>query len=199
MSSTERLEAASISITSIEVPGGDRHAGLAFAARGHGRAAAFAVQRAGEDLRHRGLAGPARADEQVGVVDLVLLDRVAQRADDVRLPDDLVEGAGAMAAVKGRGLGAHKGLQPVYPRPRRGSPLQGRSVGLAGRLPPVAESPQVAHAGGVGGRRHGGAADRLPGRLPQLRHDLRTGLGTGTGPRASAPTTAPPCPPRRIR
>jgi hypothetical protein len=43
-------------------------------------------------------------------MDLVLLDGVAERAHDVRLPDDLVEGSRAMAAVKGRGLGAHKGL-----------------------------------------------------------------------------------------
>ena len=86
--------------------GGDRQAGLALAAGGDGRAAALAVERAGEDLRHRGLAGPARADEEVGVVDLALLDRVAQGADDVLLADDLVEGAGPVAAVEGGRLGA---------------------------------------------------------------------------------------------
>ena len=81
--------------------GGDRHAGLAFAAGGDGRAAALAVERAGEDLRHRGLPRPPRADEQVGVVDLALLDRVAQGADHMLLADDLVERAGAVAAVEG--------------------------------------------------------------------------------------------------
>ena len=35
------------------------------------------------------------------MVDLALLDRVAQRADDVLLADHLVEGAGAVAAVEG--------------------------------------------------------------------------------------------------
>ncbi len=96
--------------------GGDRHAGLAFAAGGDGRPAALAVERAGEDLRHRGLAGPARADEEVSVVDLALLDRVAEGADHVLLADDLVEGARAVAAVEGGRLG-HRGLDPVYPRP----------------------------------------------------------------------------------
>ena len=85
--------------------GGDRGARLAFAAGRHRRAAALAVERAGEDLRHRGLAGAARADEQVGVVHLVALDRVAERAHHVLLPDDLVEGARAVAAVEGNGLG----------------------------------------------------------------------------------------------
>ena len=48
---------------------GDRHARVALAARGDGRAL-DAVQARGEDLRHARLAGAARADEQVGVVDL---------------------------------------------------------------------------------------------------------------------------------
>jgi hypothetical protein len=81
--------------------GGDRQAGLALAAGGDRRPAALAVERAGEDLRHRGLAGAARADEEVGVMDLALLDRVAQGADDVLLADHLVEGAGAVTPVEG--------------------------------------------------------------------------------------------------
>ena len=101
MSSTERFEAASISITSSEVPAAIVTARLALPA-GRQRRAADAVERAGEDLRHRGLAGAARADEQVGVVDPVALDRVAQRAHDVLLADDLVEGLRAVAAVEGR-------------------------------------------------------------------------------------------------
>jgi hypothetical protein len=39
-------------------------------------------------------------------MDLVLLDRVAQRADDVLLAHHVVEGARAMAAVQ-RGAGGH--------------------------------------------------------------------------------------------
>ena len=60
----------------------------------------LAVQRAGQQLGHRGLACAARADEQVGVMDLVELDRVAQCADDVLLADHLVESARAVAAVE---------------------------------------------------------------------------------------------------
>ena len=50
------------------------------------------------------------------MVDLALLDRVAQGADDVLLADDLVEGAGAVAAVEGGRLAASAALRPVYPR-----------------------------------------------------------------------------------
>ena len=57
---------------------GDRHARLATPA-GLGGGPFGAVQAGGEDLRHRGLAGAAGADEQVGVVNLVPLDRVAER------------------------------------------------------------------------------------------------------------------------
>ena len=55
-----------------------------------------------EDLRQRGLAGAARADEEVGVVDAVALDRVGKGAHHVLLADDLIEGLGAVAAVEGR-------------------------------------------------------------------------------------------------
>jgi hypothetical protein len=87
---------------------GDRQARLALPTGRHRRPAALAVERASEDLRHRGLSGPARADEEVGVVDLALLDRVAQGADHVLLAHDLVEGAGAVAAVEGGRFGAHR-------------------------------------------------------------------------------------------
>ena len=78
---------------------GDRQARVAAPARLDG-GALLAVQAGGEDLRHRGLAGAARADEQVGVVDLAPLDRVAQRPDDGLLADDVGEAAWAMAAVQ---------------------------------------------------------------------------------------------------
>ncbi len=48
-------------------------------------------------------------------MDLPLLDRVAQRADDVLLADDVPEGPGAVAAVE-RGSGRHG--RPVYPAAR---------------------------------------------------------------------------------
>ena len=78
---------------------GDRHARLATPA-GLGRGALDAVQAGGEDLRHRGLAGSAGADEQVGVVDLVPLDRVAERPGDRLLTHDLRERARPMPAIK---------------------------------------------------------------------------------------------------
>ena len=69
---------------------GDRDARLADAA-GLDRGAVHAVERLGEDARHRRLAGAARAGEQVGLAHLVVADRVLQRAGDGLLADDLVE------------------------------------------------------------------------------------------------------------
>ena len=65
------------------------------------------VERAGQQLGHRGLARAPRAHEQVGVVHLVQLDRVAKRADDGLLADHLVEGLGAVAAVEGEHAATH--------------------------------------------------------------------------------------------
>src|ERR1700755_538538 len=103
MSSTELLEAASISTTSSDVA-------AAIETRDPTRApgsslttlhpAVGAVQRLGENLRHRRLARPARADEQVGMVDAPLLDGVGERPDDVLLPDDVGKCAGAMTAIQ---------------------------------------------------------------------------------------------------
>src|SRR5262249_24978590 len=97
---------------------GDRDTRLADPARLDGRPV-DAVQTAGEDLRHRRLAGPARADEQVRVMDLAVLDGVAKRWHDVLLADDVGEGAGAVAEVE-RGSGGHG--WPVYPRSATGLP-----------------------------------------------------------------------------
>ena len=83
----------------------DREAGLTLPARADGRPL-LAVQARREDLGHARLAGAARADEQVGVVDLALADRVLQRAHDVLLTNDVGEGAGTVAAVE-RGSGGH--------------------------------------------------------------------------------------------
>ena len=71
--------------------GGDGLAGGALAAGMH-RGAVLAVEGLGEDAGEGGLAGAARAGEEVGLRDAALLDRGAQRADDVVLPDDLLEG-----------------------------------------------------------------------------------------------------------
>ena len=66
-----------------------------------GAGSALGVQRTGQELGHARLAGPPRADEQVGVMHLPELDRVAQCAHDVLLSHHLVEGARAVAAVEG--------------------------------------------------------------------------------------------------
>ena len=78
---------------------GDRYARVADAA-GLDRGAVLAVQAGSEDLRGARLPGPARADEQVGVMDLSPGHRVAQRAHDLLLSDDVGEGPGTMAAVE---------------------------------------------------------------------------------------------------
>ena len=79
--------------------GGDRGARLAHAAW-LDRGPALAVQAGGEDLGHRGLAGAARADEQVGVVHLASLYGVAQRAYHRLLADDLGERPRAVPTVE---------------------------------------------------------------------------------------------------
>ena len=55
------------------------------------RRSRLAVERLGEDPRHRGLARAARAGEEVGLPELAKLDRVPQRPDDRLLADDVVE------------------------------------------------------------------------------------------------------------
>ena len=125
-----------------------------------GRAAVLAVQRGGEDLRHRRLAGAARAHEQVRVVDAILRDRVAERADHMLLAHDVCERAGAMTAVQRSGQGT--------------SESRGATSGLgvrAAALNPARCGPLV-------------AAD--PSRLPQLRHRLLPDLGRGRGARPPA-------------
>src|SRR5207302_10650396 len=89
----------------------DGDARLALAAR-LDRGAVDAVQTGGEDLRHAGLARPARAHEQIRVVHLLLGDRIAQGADNVLLTDDVGERAGTVAAVE-RGAGGHGGSSLV--------------------------------------------------------------------------------------
>src|SRR4029079_14788338 len=58
------------------------------------------VDRLGQDLGQRGLAGSPRAREQVGMGDPVQLDGVSPRADDVLLADTPVEVLRAMCAVE---------------------------------------------------------------------------------------------------
>ena len=68
----------------------DRDAGVADPA-GLGHHAVVAVQRFGEDARDRRLAHAARAGEEVGVVQALLLERVGERANDVLLAHQAAE------------------------------------------------------------------------------------------------------------
>jgi hypothetical protein len=68
----------------------DRDARVADVVGGR-RRALRAVERLGEDARHRRLARPARPREEVGLPHLPGRNRVLQRPDDPLLADDLVE------------------------------------------------------------------------------------------------------------
>ena len=100
IASTPLLEAASSSTRSKNVPGRDRQAVLALAARLAVGAEVEAVQRAGEDARGRGLAGAARTREEVRVTGPILTHRVLQRARDVILTDQLREVLGPVLAIQ---------------------------------------------------------------------------------------------------
>ena len=67
-----------------------------------GRGALLAVEAAREDARGRRLSAPARAGEQVGVIDPPGAQCLHQRFGDVLLADDVGERLGAVAAVEGR-------------------------------------------------------------------------------------------------
>ncbi len=62
--------------------------------------ARLAEERLGQDPRGGGLAGAARSGEQVRVRDRAVGDRVSQRALDVLLPDDVVEGLRPVLAIQ---------------------------------------------------------------------------------------------------
>ena len=101
--STCVFEAASNSSTFIELPVGDLLAHRRIRRRDRSRPSVHrAVQRLGEDARRRGLAGAARADEEIGLREPVLLDGVLERPHDVLLPDDIVEGLRAVFAGENR-------------------------------------------------------------------------------------------------
>ena len=79
----------------------ERDAGVADPA-GFGGGTLDAVQRAGENPRAGRLAAPARAAEQVGVVDPPGAQRLGERAGDVFLPLHLGERRRAVLAVEGQ-------------------------------------------------------------------------------------------------
>ena len=79
-------------------------AGGALAAGGV-RRVLLAVEATGEDTGGGGLAAAARAGEEIGVGDLVRAQRRHERGGHVVLPDDVLEGVWAVAAVQGGGHG----------------------------------------------------------------------------------------------
>ena len=79
---------------------GDRDAGVADLVRRR-RRPLRAVERLREDPRHRGLAGAARAGEEVRLPHLVGRERVAQCPHDPLLADHLVEVLGPVLPVEG--------------------------------------------------------------------------------------------------
>ena len=90
---------------------GDRLAVLALAAGLAVGAELEAVERPGEDAGGGGLAGAARAREQVRVAGAVFAHRVAQRVRDVALADELGEMLGPVLAIQA--LGGHQAMLPT--------------------------------------------------------------------------------------
>ena len=119
-----RCDAASISITSSEVPSViATHAWQVLS--GVGRRPVRAVERLREDPRERRLAGAARAGEQVRLAHLALLDRVRERPHDRFLADHLLEGLRPVLAVE-------RGHPSIQADSEPG--LRDRPEGRAGRL-----------------------------------------------------------------
>ena len=114
---------------------GQRHARVARAAR-LGRRPRLAVEAAGQDPRTRRLAAPARAAEEVGVVDAARAQRLHERLGHVLLADDVGERLGSVAAVQG---GAHhpNPSRDEGHRARRGSACGHRPGAVACRPPDV--------------------------------------------------------------
>ena len=103
MSSTELFDAASISITSSELA---RAMAMHESHVPHGCTVGPCSQfkQAARIFAIDVSARPARAHEQVGVMHLIALHGVAERAHDRLLPDDLLERARPVPAIQGRGL-----------------------------------------------------------------------------------------------
>ena len=100
IASTPLFDAASSSTRSKKVPAATA---AQFSQTPHGSPSSprfEAVERAGEEARGGGLAGAARAGEEVRVADAVLVDRVPERSRDVLLADQLCEFLRPVLAVQ---------------------------------------------------------------------------------------------------
>ena len=103
--------------------------------------AALRVQRLGEDARHRRLARPTRAGEEIRLAHLVVLDRVPQRPHDGLLADDLREVERPVGAVERR----HHGIVADLASASAGINARSRAPSSCGR--PRVVSPPPARVG----------------------------------------------------
>ena len=137
------------------------------------------VEGPGQDASARGLAAPARAREEVGVVDPVVAQRRPERPGDVVLADDGREGVRPVAAVERKG-GFHgtdtnrrrRQAAPPLGAPGRGG---GRRDAEAPRAPSRARLPLL--PSGPGGVRQDAAARGVGQSLGHAPAGQRTGGG----------------------
>ena len=106
-------------VNAAQTPGRQRHARVADAARGRGRPLGT-VQATGQDTGTGRLAAAPRTTEQVGMMDLVVGDRPAERFGHVLLADHFGERVGAVAPVERQRRGwARHGCRVDRPRRSR--------------------------------------------------------------------------------
>ncbi len=86
------------------VSAGDLPAIIAFPTRPHS-GPVDTIERFGQNAGRRSFPCPARPDKKIGVGQAILLNRILERAGDVRLPDDIVKRLGPVFA--GKNLVAH--------------------------------------------------------------------------------------------
>ena len=115
------------------------------------------------------------------------VDRVAHRAHDRGLADDVGEGLRAVAAIEaGHRRQASTGREPSILACRPSGPRRSRPVAFRAACAPfLASRPGLLNAA-AGGRDRGRHLADLQPRVPQLRHALRADLGPGPGRRAHA-------------
>ena len=175
MSSTELLDAASISTTSSDVAEAIETHDSHVAARRRPSAPPFwQFSDAARILAIDVLPVPARADEQVRVVDAVLLDRVGERPDDVLL-----------ARRRRRTCGGDDGGTEKRPR---------GCLSLVAPLRPPRACARADLRSRLGALVALASLD--PRRLPQLRHRLRLlwGGDLAHGRRRTSTSRSPPPP-----
>jgi len=110
------------------VSGRDFLAAVAHSA-GRNSRTVHAIERLRQDARRRCFADAAGSDEQIGVRETILLDRILQRSRDMRLPDEIVKSLGTI--FSGKDLVTHR-LNLI--RPNAGENRNPRTGGLKPRI-----------------------------------------------------------------